>query len=108
MRGEISDYQTAKELAEGNARLRGAVRLATTVSALIYLGLGFSLRRVAPGAAEYYVSIFTLALNTLLFAGALTTSAVLKRRHERYVQMMDQLARADRPDPWRVDQKRGN
>ena len=102
MRGEIKDYQAAKERAEGNARLRGTLRFAMAVVVLIYLGLAFSLTRVKPGEAEYYISIFTLGLNTLLFAAVLATSVVLKRKYDRFVGLMKQFEVADRADPWRI------
>ncbi len=102
MREEIRDYQTAKQRAEGNRRLRGTLRLATAVVVLIYLGLAFSFTRVRPGDAEYYVSIFTLILNTLLFAGVLATSVVLKKRYDRYARLMKEFEVADKADPWRV------
>ena len=103
MREKIGDYQTAKERAEGNARLRGTLRLAMAVVVLIYLGLAFSLTRVRPGEAEYYISILTLGINTLLFAAVLATSLFLKRRGDRYARLMREFARADDADPWRVE-----
>lgn len=103
MRDEIRDYQTEKERAESNARFRGALRLAMGVVLIIYLGLAFSLTRVKSGEAEYYISFFTLGLNTLLFAAVLAASVVMKRRYERCVLRMKELERADKPDPWRID-----
>lgn len=103
MRAEITDYRTAKEKAEGNASVRRALRLAMAIVVVIYLGLAFSLTRVRPGDAEYYISIFTLGLNTLLFAAILAASLVLKKRYEDYARRMRELARADEANPWRVD-----
>ena len=103
MRGEIRDYQTAKERAEGNARLRHALRFALAIVMVIYLGLAFSLTHVKPGDAEYFISIITLGLNTLLCAAVLATSVILKKRCEGYEKHMKELTQADRADPWHVD-----
>lgn len=106
MPGKAVDYRTAQERAENNKRLRGVLRFAMGIIFVIYLGLGFSLMYVKQGAAEYYISIFTLGLNTLLFFAVLATSIVLKRRYDRFVQIMKDAAAADRADPWRIDERK--
>ncbi|MGI6238529.1 MAG: hypothetical protein ACOYI5_02760 [Christensenellales bacterium] len=99
---EIRDYETARRRAEGNERIRRALMTALTLVVLIYLGLIYSLMHIQPGDAEYYVSIFTLILNTLLFAGMLIAAYVLKRRYARYQALMQKYAQEDKADPWMV------
>ena len=99
---EIKTYEAAKLRAEGNARLRGMLRYAVAIIVLIYLGLAYSLSYVKPGDAEYFVSILTLGLNTLLFAGVLLATLMLKKRHARYETLMRKFAVEDKANPWIV------
>ncbi len=102
MREKIADYQTAKERAESCGRILRTLRFAMGIVVIIYLGLAFSLTRLRPSVAEFYVSIGTLALNTLLCGGILAVSLVLRRRGDRYARLMKEFEQADKPDPWRI------
>lgn len=95
------DYATAKARAEGNARLRGAVRMAMTVVMMIFIGMAYSLRYLARDSAEYYVSMLTLIMNALLFAVVAGTAVVLRKRYAKYVQVMKEHAQNDEAAAWK-------
>lgn len=97
---DAHDYATAKTKAEGNARLRGAVRIAMTIVMIIFIGLAYSFPYLARGTAEYYVSILTLIMNVLLFILVAGTAVVLRKRYAKYVQVMEEHVQKDESAAW--------
>lgn len=97
------NYAGLKQKAQTNLKLRQSVYIALSVTILVYLGLAYSLCYVQPGDAEYFISLITLALNTVLFAGLMITALVLRKRGDRYIKRMNELEREDKPDPWVVN-----
>lgn len=97
------NYAGLKQKAQMNLKLRQSVYIALSVTILVYLGLAYSLCYVQPGDAEYFISLITLALNTVLFAGLMITALVLRKRGDRYIKRMNELEREDKPDPWVVN-----
>ena len=100
------NYAGLKQKAQSNLKLRQSVYIAVAVTIVVYAGLAYSLCYVQPGDAEYYISLITLALNTLLFAGLMITAIVLRRRGDRYIKRMEELDREDKADPWIVNRKK--
>lgn len=96
----------AERMYEQSSRLIESTRIAVTIILVVYLGLFFCLRHVERPAAEYYISIVTLVLNTVLFAAVLIVTARLKRRQRICLKRMEQYRAEEKPDPWLVSHKK--
>ena len=64
---------------ERRMRLRSTLRGLMVIVIMVYLALAYCLSYIRPGDAEYYISLFTLILNTLLMAGVLIADRLLAR-----------------------------
>ena len=101
---EPHSYAEAEQRLQTNAKFSAALRIAMTIVVLIYAGLAYSLCYVSRDSAEYYVALLTLGWNTLLFAAILIAAMTLKKRRQRYVEIMKHYTDQDRADPWRLNQ----
>lgn len=99
---DARDYATAKTRAEGNARLRGAVRIAMTIVMIVFMGLAYSFRYLARETAEYYVAVLTLIMNALLFILVALTAVVLRKRYAKYVQVIKEHAQKEESAAWNL------
>ena len=71
---------------------------------MVYLALAYCLSYIRPGDAEYYISLFTLILNTLLMAGVLIADRLLARGIKKCHQELAarQSTAGDKAGPWIV------
>lgn len=99
------NYAELQQKAKTNLKLRQSVYIAVSVTVLVYAGLAYSLCYVKPGDAEYYVSLITLMLNSILFAALMITAVVLRKRGDRFAKRMEEFDRQDKTDPWIVRKK---
>ena len=99
---EPKSYAEAEERAKTTAKLSGALRVGLTIVFMVFIGLIYCLHYVRPGDAEYYVSIFTLILNGILFIAMMTTAVILNKKQENYRALMDRYRKDDEPDPWKL------
>jgi uncharacterized membrane protein len=83
-------------------RLRGTLRGLMFIIIMVFLALAFCLGNIRPGDAEYYISLFTLLLNTLLMASVLIADRVLVRGIKKCRQALAQSEGSGKADPWSV------
>lgn len=89
---------------ERRAKLRGTLRGLMVIVIMIYLALAFCLSHISATSPEYYISMFTLLLNTLLMVATLTADRLLARgirKCEREIAAR-QAKLDDKADPWQI------
>ena len=89
---------------ERRMRLRSTLRGLMVIVIMVYLALAYCLSYIRPGYAEYYISLFTLILNTLLMAGVLIADRLLARGIKKCHQELAarQSTAGDKAGPWIV------
>ena len=85
--------------------LERRMRLRSTLRGLMVIVImAYCLSYIRPGDAEYYISLFTLILNTLLMAGVLIADRLLARGIKKCHQELAarQSTAGDKAGPWIV------
>ena len=89
---------------ERRTKLRGTLRGLMVIVIMIYLALAFCISNISNTSPEYYISMFTLLLNTLLMMATLTADRLLMRGIRKWQREMaaQQAKSGDSANPWQI------